>query len=262
MTCGLRKYKASFEQRKTDGEGIRVARKVEELMMSDIGGQSGYGPAVGACRERRGQRGVAGWTGGGQRAGVKEAGVEEASGQRAAKREREREHQDTCETAMSSSQPPPFPTPASDDDARQARRRLARKSFCRRFFPLRHRRLRKEPTIPHIDSDPDTSAIQPIVLGDPLPDSDDDYQDKFAWAVLYENQRGSVLLWHTTSHMLTHLGCPCFLVVIIPIGHYFQWTLLRSHYLPRPFLGRSSRSSRWTIINSQTGHGVGSPRHG
>jgi hypothetical protein len=36
MTCGLRKYKASFEQRKTDGEGIRVARKVEELMMSDV----------------------------------------------------------------------------------------------------------------------------------------------------------------------------------------------------------------------------------
>ena len=102
-----------------------------------------------------------------------------------------------------SSHPPPFPRPAADDDAEQARRRLARKSFCRRFFPSRHRRLPKEPTIPHIDSDPD---IQPIVLSDPLPASDDDYQDKFAWAVLYENQRGSVLLCPTKPRMLIYLG--------------------------------------------------------
>ena len=102
--------------------------------------------------------------------------------------------------------PPPFPKPASDDDAEQARRRLAlRKSFRARFFPSRRRQRRKEATISHIE-EPETSGIQPIVLSNPLPASDDDFQDKFVWAVLYENQRGSVLLWHTTYRMLIELG--------------------------------------------------------
>lgn len=74
MTCGLHEHKASFKQRKTDGEGIRLARKAEELMMSDVGRQGEYGPAAGACGQRRGQRGVAGRTRGRQRVGVEEAG--------------------------------------------------------------------------------------------------------------------------------------------------------------------------------------------
>ena len=109
MTCGLREQKASFKQRKTDGEGIRLARKAEELMMSDVGRQGEYGPTAGACGQRRGQRGVAGRTRGGQRAGVEEAG-----GQRAANGKRtpqEREH-DTCDANLNVLRlctPAPFP---------------------------------------------------------------------------------------------------------------------------------------------------------
>lgn len=89
---------------------------------------------------------------------------------------------------------PPFPIPADEQDSNQARRRLARR---RCFFSLRrHRQSPKPATVPHIEV-AEASDLQPITLSDPLPASDDDYQHKFVWAVLYENQRGSVLLYHT-----------------------------------------------------------------
>ncbi|KAK2461912.1 hypothetical protein APHAL10511_006375 [Amanita phalloides] len=89
---------------------------------------------------------------------------------------------------------PPFPKCASSDDAEQARRRLARKSFRRRLFPPRRSKPtpRTDASLPIVD-EPATADIQPITLSDSIPVSDDDHQDKFAWAVLYENQRGLTL---------------------------------------------------------------------
>ena len=77
--------------------------------------------------------------------------------------------------------------------------------FVPAFFHPPPPAARKEATISHIE-EPETSGIQPIVLSNPLPASDDDFQDNFVWAVLYENQRGSVLLWHMTYCMLIELG--------------------------------------------------------
>ncbi len=89
------------------------------------------------------------------------------------------------------SSPSPFPIPADEHDADQARQRFARRRY---FFQLRrHRQPPKHLTVSHIEV-AETFDLQPITLSDPLPTSDDDYQHKFVWAVLYENQRGSVLL--------------------------------------------------------------------
>jgi len=90
------------------------------------------------------------------------------------------------------SSPSPFPIPANEHDANQARQSLARRH---NFFQLRrHRQPPKHLTVPHIEDVAEAPDLQPITLSDPLPTSDDDYQHKFVWAVLYENQRGSVLL--------------------------------------------------------------------
>lgn len=62
MACGLGSEKAPSEKRKTDGEWIRVVRKSKELMMGDVLGEMGNSPTVGACRQSRGQRNVAGGT--------------------------------------------------------------------------------------------------------------------------------------------------------------------------------------------------------
>lgn len=98
---------------------------------------------------------------------------------------------------------PPLPKPVSSDEAEQARRRLASKPWLGNLFTLpapsrRQLRLDKDTTVPRID-EPETVDVQSIVLSEPIPASDNDDQDKFAWAVLYENQRG-LTLFSTRSY--------------------------------------------------------------
>ena len=91
--------------------------------------------------------------------------------------------------------PPPLPECVSPDNADQARHRLARKrkSFLRRFLSLpalRRRHLSNNTNVS--TNETETTDIQPIALSGVNPISDDNSQDMFTWAVLYENQRGHV----------------------------------------------------------------------
>ena len=102
---------------------------------------------------------------------------------------------------------PPPPLVKQDDDpslVNNARRRLARKSPLARLlsFPSLH----SSPSFPHLNSTPDVSDTNiPINLDNSALIDQDCLNDRYEWAVLYENQRGQVLLIMQSQCLLKQL---------------------------------------------------------
>lgn len=100
------------------------------------------------------------------------------------------------------SQNPPPPAFIQRDDysaADLARQRLVPKSRFPRFLSLPNLRLSKQTPPPPQQSPPQDTDTGPQVQAEDLNliridaaqlDDDDEYQDKYEWAIVYENQRG------------------------------------------------------------------------
>ncbi|PFH54480.1 hypothetical protein AMATHDRAFT_134475 [Amanita thiersii Skay4041] len=94
---------------------------------------------------------------------------------------------------MPSSSPPPLPRRISAEQLHQPLPRLSKKSSIRRFFSTRFFHPRLKPPH-HQDTQPsfiqDSTHVSSITLDSSGIDNSTADQDKFIWAVLYENQRG------------------------------------------------------------------------
>jgi hypothetical protein len=96
---------------------------------------------------------------------------------------------------------PPPPLVIQDDDpslVNSARRRLAPKSSFARLLSLPNLNRRFWPSFSSLikqqnSNTPDLSDNTPINLDDSALIDQDFVEDRFEWAVLYENQRGQVL---------------------------------------------------------------------
>ena len=102
---------------------------------------------------------------------------------------------------QSSSSAPPPPTSVSRDDydaVNAARERFTRKTRFPYFLSLPN--LRRSRSTSHIDHSAPSADIQDqtvfnapfISLDSSGLDDQDEYKDKYEWAIVYENQRGCV----------------------------------------------------------------------
>ena len=106
--------------------------------------------------------------------------------------------------------PPPLPKCLPEDEGERARQRLAKRDWISRLrSSFRRRRVPEKEdrdVCTFVNDEPMAEDIQPIILVSPPTDAVEDAQDRFAWAVLYENQRGFVFLYiKGESRILIHV---------------------------------------------------------
>jgi hypothetical protein len=128
----------------------------------------------------------------------------------------------------------PPPPPVIQDDAP----RLSSKSSFTRLLSLPNLNLNRllsassssQKQLNNNLNTPDLCDNAPINLDNSALIDQDFDQDRFEWAVLYENQRGQVLsyLCNIPVFSISYTESPSFRFLIIPASHYSLQTLLLS----------------------------------
>lgn len=132
--------------------------------------------------------------------------------------------------------PPPPPVIQDDDPSLvgPARRRISPKSSFIRLLSLPNLNLNRLLSVSssqkQLNDTPDLCDNTPINLDNSALIDQDFDQDRFEWAVLYENQRGQVFSYLCNIHLfsISYTESPSFPFPIIPVSHYYLRTLLLS----------------------------------
>ena len=131
---------------------------------------------------------------------------------------------------------PPPPSVVQDDDPSlvgPAPRRLSLKSSFTRLLSLPNLNLNRllSASQKQLNNTPDLCDNTPINLDNSALINQNFVQDRYEWAVLYENQRGQVLSQLCNIHVFSiiyYTESPSFPFLIIPASHYYLQTLLLS----------------------------------